>query len=143
MAQQARKGLEEQANLLQELRDEQERLRDEQEKIKDNEQRIGEKNNKSGAAQSGSAGPGSLQRVNAAFDACSYRFDASRTVLRTALQQLAQSQEQYKREAEWSAEEHGEHRSGRKAEGRGYNQPRSSPKRGHEEYPATSQNGQG
>ena len=43
--------LEEQAKLLQELRDEQERLRDEQEKIKDNEQRIGEKNNMSGAAQ--------------------------------------------------------------------------------------------
>jgi len=47
--------LEEQAKLLQELRDEQDRLRDEQEKIKNNEERIGEKNNKSGAAQSGSA----------------------------------------------------------------------------------------
>ena len=93
--------LEEQAKLLQELRDEQERLRDEQEKIKDNEQRIGEKNNMSGAAQSGSAGPGSLQSVLAAFDAAS---DARRTV-RTALQQMVHAQEQYKREAEWSAEE--------------------------------------
>ena len=61
--------LEEQAKLLQELRDEQDSLRDEQEKIKNNEERIGEKNNKSVAVQSGSAGPGSLQRINAVFDA--------------------------------------------------------------------------
>jgi DNA repair exonuclease SbcCD ATPase subunit len=93
--------LEEQAKLLQELRDEQERLRDEQEKIKDNEQRIGEKNNMSGAAQGGSVGPGPPQSVLAAFDDVSTTFAAART----ALQQMAHAQEQYKREAEWSAEE--------------------------------------